>query len=236
MPNYDKGLNTDRSMNKGIKNIYHNKRILLSESFDMNFPIRSNHSESDDDNESDKWLHSDIKPHQEFEGQMKDKDIIMDEDLSIIKLKIDDKINNPELRSKTCTNFEMIIGEDSISQIISDSFLDEIKSDDEEMNESEREIEEWNRQIKLIHITQARRATYQEPKKNKLEISSTPRYSEHDVYYIFQYHYIEHPIDWLFISEEPYILIDLVNDQQIIYANQTLSLIIDKMPEQEIMP
>ena len=40
----------------------------------------------------------------------------------------------------------------------------------------------------------------------------------------------------MFISEEPYLLIDLVNDQQIIYANQTLSLIIDKMPEQEIMP
>ena len=59
----------------------------------------------------------------------------------------------------------MIIGEDSISQIISDSFLDEIKSDDEEMNESEREIEEeWNRQIRILHNNQARRATYQEPK------------------------------------------------------------------------
>lgn len=223
-------------MNKGIKNIYYNKRILLSESFDINFPIKSNFSESEDDSQSDKWLHSDIKPHLLFGSDHKGKDMTIDEDLSMIKLRTDEKHHHREFRSKTYHNCEAMISEDSISQIISDSFLDEIKSDDEEMNESERETdEEWNRHLRFLSHGQGRRATYQEPRRNKLEISCAPRYTEHDVYYIFQYHYIEHPIDWLFISEEPYMRY-LVNDQQIIYANQTLSIIIDKMPEEEIMP
>ena len=165
IPNYDMIVKTDRSMNKGAKNIYYNKRILLSESFDMNFPIRSNHSESDDDSMSDKWLHSEIKSHIAWDVENKEKDIVIENNLSAIHIKTDSKENHPDLRSKTWHNFDMIIGEDSISQIISDSFLDEIKSDDEEMNESEREIEEeWNRQIRILHNNQARRATYQEPK------------------------------------------------------------------------
>lgn len=107
-----------------------------------------------------------------------------------------------------------------------------IETDDDKLIELE-----WEKQVKLSSPDKQRRATHQEEVKHKLESTDPPEYSENDVYYVFQYHFIEHPIDWLFLPEEPYILIDLVNDQQAMYANSTLSIITEQnVPEHEIMP
>jgi len=217
---------------------YHNKRMLLSDSFDMNFPV-DNDSDSETESITSNWLNSDMKSEHLYALDNSSWDISIDGDLSIIwKFNNDIHQENDKYRSKTYSNFHNLAIDDSLSQLISTSFLEEINTDDKSMNEEDKLVqEEWDKQVKLHNMNKLDiRGTYTEPVKNKLEFSYTPRYSKHDVYYLFQYHHIEHAIDWLFLPEEPYILIELLSDQQAIYANQTLSIITDKMPEGEIMP
>jgi hypothetical protein len=195
------------------RKIYYNKRILLSESFDTYFPIDRD-SDSDTEVEYSDLFGSDLKS----------------ENLNIDK-HIDHDISN------ISGNHYML--DDSMSQIIATSFLDEIGSEEVSLSEGEKMVnDEWSKQIELHKLNEVKiRGTFQEPIKEKLELDYTPTYTENDVYYLFQYHYIEHAIDWLFLPEEPYVLIELLSDQQAIYANQTLTMITDKkMPEGEIMP
>lgn len=203
---YESQMSTERK-------IYYNKRILLSESFDMNFPIDRD-SDSDTEVESSNLFGSDLKSENLY-----------------VNDHIDHNISN------ISGNHYML--DDSMSQIIATSFLDEIRSEDASFNEENRMVnDEWNKQIQLQNLNEGNiRGTFQDTIKTKLELSNnTPRHTEHDVYYLFQYHYIEHAIDWLFLPEEPYILIELLSDQQAIYANRTLTMITEKMPEGEIMP
>ncbi|CAI2378094.1 unnamed protein product [Moneuplotes crassus] len=70
----------------------------------------------------------------------------------------------------------------------------------------------------------------------KINSSPTPLCTGHEVYYLFQYHRIDQPIDWLFLPEDPSILLQLLSDQQVIYAGNILSMITSNMPDSEIMP
>ena len=225
-----KGLNTSRVA-------HYEKRLLLSESFDMNYP-RERDSDSDTDVASSNWLNTDNKPEYLIHVEDSDRDITIDDDLSFISNTQPESKPIEGIRSKTAGNHKMMMEDSSLSQMISTSFLDEIKSEGNSFNKEYRKShQEFEHQVKLQSLGDAKNfGTFQEPLLKKLELTETPRYWEHDVYYIFQYHFIEHPIDWLFLHEEPHILIELLNDQQAIYANKTLTVITDTMPETEIMP
>lgn len=231
--------NTSQAVNYNTcrKNHYYNKRVLLSESFDMNFPIDED-SDTDTELLSSHWLNTDMKSDHFYAAENSERDISIDDSISVIG-KAQDIFKSPLDLSRSQVNppVENDLDE-TISQMISTSFLEELKDDDSSISHEEKFIqEEWEKQIQLQKQTKGENLdAYHEVGKSKMEFSYTPRHTKHDVYYLFQYHFIEHAIDWLFLPEEPEILIELLSDQQAIYANQTLSIIIDKMPEGEIMP
>ena len=201
----------------------------------MSFP-EDRDSDSDTEVLSAHWLNSDLKSEHFYPQENSDRDISIDENISMIGRVTQTLPEHKDKKRKT--EGAHIDLDDSLSQLISSSFLEEIKADEKSLNEEEKAVQdEWDKQLKIHKSNKFNsRGTYQEPIKTKLELSHTPRYSKHDVYYLFQYHYIEHAIDWLFLPEEPSILIELLSDQQAIYATQTLNIITEKMPESEIMP